>query len=147
MTVIFTDGSSMNNKYGGWAAILKDGPRDTIMTGSKTTADNMEMELMAVVQALAKPDVFKPTVVTDFLYGHSNGSIRGFIASQGQKHRKRPGAKSQLWRQLAELAEEKKATFQWVKGHSGNPGNVQADRLAGEAATQEMLRKRFNRVA
>ncbi len=147
MTVIFTDGSSMQNKYGGWAAILQDGPKETIMTGSKTTADNMEMELTAVVNALAKPDVFKPIVVTDFLYGSTTGSIRNFIESQGRKHQKRPGAKSQLWRQLAQLAEEKEAVFKWVKGHASTPGNIKADRLAGEAATQEMQRRRFNRVA
>lgn len=39
-----------------------------------------------------------------------------------------------LWQPLIELVEQRRPTFRWVKGHSGDPMNDLVDRLAVAAA-------------
>ena len=38
-----------------------------------------------------------------------------------------------LWKRLYQVADARTVTTQWVKGHSGNKYNEQADALVGEA--------------
>ncbi|MFM2076622.1 MAG: ribonuclease, partial [Actinomycetota bacterium] len=48
--------------------------------------------------------------------------------------KKEPVANADIWKPLIELVLERKPTFRWVKGHSGNLMNDLVDRLAVAAA-------------
>ena len=43
---------------------------------------------------------------------------------------KQPVKNADLWRLLDSASEKHNIVWQWVKGHSGNPGNERADALA-----------------
>lgn len=133
--VIYTDGSSLNNRYGGWAAVIKNGNSKSIIKGSKNGADNMEMELKAVTEALSIPEIQHPIIVTDFLQG-SNNRIKHLLHTQAIKHKRKKSEKSKLWVELDRLARLKDASFEWVKGHTGVIGNEEADLEARNAAEE-----------
>ena len=52
---IFTDGACSGNPgKGGWAAIILDGNKQSILSGSESNTTNNRMELMAPIMALKK---------------------------------------------------------------------------------------------
>ena len=52
---IFTDGACSGNPgKGGWAAIILDGSKQSILSGSENNTTNNRMELMAPIMALKK---------------------------------------------------------------------------------------------
>ncbi|MCL2171072.1 MAG: ribonuclease HI, partial [Defluviitaleaceae bacterium] len=44
-----------------------------------------------------------------------------------------PALNPDLWEQLLNLLNTHHTTFQWIKGHAGNPENERADQLARAA--------------
>ena len=57
--------------------------------------------------------------------------------SNGWKTANKKAVKNQsLWKELDELSSKHHIEWQWVKGHSGHPGNERADELANEAIEQ-----------
>jgi len=59
----------------------------------------------------------------------------GWISSSGK-----PVKNRDLWERLHEACQPHQVSWQWVKGHAGNPRNERADRRANEAA--ETARRR-----
>ena len=59
---------------------------------------------------------------------------RGWRNTQGK-----PVANQDLWKELLTLAldSSRPVTFEWVKGHSGDPMNDRVDQLATEAAARQ----------
>ena len=43
---------------------------------------------------------------------------------------KKPVKNKELWVELDQLVQKHNISWNWVKGHSGNPGNERADELA-----------------
>lgn len=142
VTVVHTDGSCLGNPgAGGWAAVIDDGAAVREISGHEADATNNRMEMLAVIRAL---DAIKPgpriRVVTDSQYVR-NG-ITTWIA--GWKRRNWRTAAGQpvrnigLWQQLETAVERHggRVTWQWVRGHAGNPGNDRADELARAAAAE-----------
>ena len=57
---IFTDGACSGNPgKGGWAAIILDGSKQSILSGSENNTTNNRMELMAPIMALKKLKKFR----------------------------------------------------------------------------------------
>ena len=53
MIKIYTDGSCLGNPgKGGWAAIILNGDKQSIISGKKKNTTNNQMELMAAIKAL-----------------------------------------------------------------------------------------------
>lgn len=50
---------------------------------------------------------------------------RGWRTIKGRKVQNR-----ELWQQLADLSAARQVTWNWIKGHAGEPGNEHADALA-----------------
>lgn len=140
---IYTDGACEGNPGpGGWAAIViyEDGSEQAFSGGNSETTNN-RMELMAPIAALES--LREPSVVTvysDAKYvvdGVEKGWARswrgkGWVRSNGQ-----PALNPDLWQRLLEAIDRHtKVTFQWVKGHAGNPYNERCDKLAIEAAAR-----------
>jgi len=96
------------------------------------------MEIMAVVEALRSIEG-TIHVVSDSTYVVNcfrqkwwvGWKRKGWRNSQGK-----PVANRDLWEMLFALAldGDRRVTFEWVKGHSGDPMNDLVDQLATEAA-------------
>ncbi|MHB1709794.1 MAG: ribonuclease H family protein [Acidimicrobiales bacterium] len=156
VTVVYTDGACLGNPGpGGWGWAVDDRPSATPAfdhrpaerneglsgSGSDPHTTNQRMEITAVVEALRAIDgdvhvVSDSTyVVNCFLQTWWAGwKRRGWRNSQGK-----PVANRDLWEALFGLALDggRQVTFEWVKGHSGDPMNDRVDQLATEAAANQ----------
>lgn len=134
---IYTDGACQGNPGpGGWAALLRYGPHEKILTGSENDTTNNRMELTAAIQALnslTKPcqvDIYTDSEylrkgITEWM---ENWRVRGWKRKGGKL------ANVELWRGLDQAVQEHKVTWHWVRGHAGHPENEKVDRLARRAS-------------
>lgn len=97
------------------------------------------MELIAAIRALeALKSASKVLIITDSEY------VRRGITEWIDQWKKRnwktaarkPVKNIDLWQRLDDLVAGHNVRWQWVKGHSGNPGNERADLLANYAMDQ-----------
>ena len=138
-TLIYTDGSAKPNPgVGGWGWIRADGTGTG--SGGEEHTTNQRMELKAALEAVTanpEPDL---VIISDSRYlvdcfhqgwwrkWHHNDWQRGPDNDRQEvRHR-------DLWEPLIDQANRRGIRFAWVKGHSGNHWNEQADRLAEAAA-------------
>ena len=137
--VVYTDGACSGNPGpGGWAWVVPNGP---YAAGHEPSTTNQRMELQATLEAIQSIDgplliVSDSTyVVHCFRDRWWEGWIRrGWVNSQ-----KKPVANQDLWKPLLDLyLERENIEFEWVKGHSGDRWNDEADRLAVEAGTRQI---------
>lgn len=138
MRTVYTDGACRGNPGpGGWAWADVEG---RYASGHDPRTTNQRMEITAVLEALRDHAGAGPLlVVSDSTYvvncfrdrWYEGWRRRGWRNSQRQ-----PVANRDLWEPLLELAlrEDAQVSFEWVKGHAGDPMNELADRLATEAA-------------
>lgn len=135
--VIYTDGAcDPNPGPGGWAAILRHGRHEKVISGSDPQATNNRMELQAALSALrALKRPCHVTLHTDSEYLRRGISEwlptwqeRGWRTSD-----RRPVQNQDLWQALAAETEQHQVEWQWVRGHAGDPLNERVDRLARAA--------------
>lgn len=134
--VIYTDGACEPNPGpGGWAAILRFGSQEKILSGHHKETTNNRMELTAAVQALA---ALKRPCRVDF-YTDSEYLRRGiteWLPGWIQRGWRRKGgalANQDLWQALDISLTGHEITWHWVRGHAGNRDNERVDRLARQA--------------
>jgi ribonuclease HI len=137
---IYTDGACKGNPGpGGWGALLiYKGVKRELWGGEAQTTNN-RMELMAAIRALA--ELKRPCKVhlcTDSQYVMQgindwlpNWKKRGWKTAS-----KQPVKNADLWQLLDEQVNRHEVTWQWVRGHTGHPGNEQADLLANRGVVQ-----------
>lgn len=140
----FTDGSCLGNPGpGGWAAILKFGVAEKVLTGGVSRTTNNRMEIMAALEALeALKEPCKITVFTDSRYLCDAVQKKWLVSWQKNGWKtaaKKPVKNQDLWERLAPLLARHQVTFYWLEGHAGHPQNERADTLAREAASQKNL--------
>jgi ribonuclease HI len=124
---IYTDGSCLKNPGGpgGYAAVIfRDDELLEELSGGDAVTTNNRMELMAAVVGLRA--VQEPSFIT--LYSDSQYLIK--TLTQGWKRMKNVD----LWARLDQAAKPHRVSWQWIRGHTGNLGNVRADALANQAA-------------
>jgi ribonuclease HI len=133
---IYTDGACMPNPGpGGWAAILKFGEHTRELSGSEADTTNNRMELTAAVQALQA--LTRPCQV-DF-YTDSEYLKRGITEwlpgwrRRGWKRKDGELKNVDLWQALDAAITAHTITWNWVRGHAGNPLNERVDWLARQA--------------
>ena len=141
---IYTDGACVGNPGpGGWAAIilLKNGKKE-LFGGEKLTTNN-RMELTAAIKALeyfTKQEEKQPSkkhirIFTDSTYVKEGITV--WINSWEKNNWKTADKKNvknvDLWKKLKELIQTSQVEWNWVKGHSEDPMNDLADKLAKEA--------------
>ncbi len=140
---INTDGSCRGNPGpGGWAWAIDE---SRFASGVESPSTNQRMELMAVIQALRSNPDGPVEIVSDSTYvvhcfrdrWHAGWLRRGWKNGKGQ-----PVANRDLWEQLFDLtlSSDRKVSFRWVKGHSGDRMNDFVDLLATEAADSQRPR-------
>jgi len=141
---IYTDGACVGNPGpGGWAAIiLLENEKIELFGGEKLTTNN-RMELTAAIKGLEYCDTKEEKqlslkeikIYTDSLY--LKDGITNWISNWEKNNWKTSDKKNvknvDLWKKLKELVKSKQIEWRWIKGHSNDPMNDLADRLAKEA--------------
>jgi len=131
---IFTDGACRGNPGpGGWGAVLIAGRHRKEIYGGERETTNNRMELTAAIEALnalkGSRDVLLHTDSKYVMQGITewmvNWKKRGWKTSSRQ-----PVKNQDLWIALDEAIGHHHVKWNWVKGHSGNQGNEDADALA-----------------
>ena len=134
VVLLYTDGACRGNPGpGGWGAVLEHGGRRRTLHGGEANTTNNRMELTAVIQGLlALKRRCRVRVVTDSRYVLQG--MTEWLPNWKKKSWRTAGGKpvmnSDLWQQLDTVAAGHELEWEWVKGHSGHPGNEEADRLA-----------------
>lgn len=131
---IYTDGACRGNPGpGGWGALLIYGSQRRAMHGGEPETTNNRMELCAVIEAL---NALKQRCAVS-LYTDSTYVMKGLNEwlpnwkARGWKTASRKPVKNQdLWQALDAACQQHQIDWHWVKGHAGDPGNEEADRLA-----------------
>ena len=131
---VYTDGACRGNPgRGGWGVVIEHGRDRTEANGANADTTNNRMELTAAIEALERITPGAPVrVTTDSAYVR-NGITQWVDAwrHNGWKTSRGTAVKNRdLWQRLAEACAQRAVTWQWVKGHSGHPGNSRADKLA-----------------
>ncbi len=134
---IWTDGGCKPNPGpGGWAAILRFGATEKELSGGDPATTNNRMELTAACEALeALKRPCRVALHTDSEYVRNGISrwIHGWVRNNWRNAAKDPVANMQLWQRLLEATKRHEVEWHWVRGHSGDPMNERADRLATAA--------------
>ena len=146
--LIYSDGGCDGNPGpGGWAAILRYGPRTREISGGQTATTNNRMELTAAIEALrALKEPCRVTFFTDSEYLRKGISqwVKRWKARNWKTLEKTPVKNQELWRQLDALASEHQVAWHWLKAHAGHPQNERCDRLARREI--EHIKKKFTRA-
>jgi|TARA_B100000767_G_scaffold241116_1_gene237434 ribonuclease HI len=134
---IFTDGACRGNPGpGGWAALLRKGDNEKMISGAQETSTNNQMELMAAIQGLEQ--LKKPvrvTLTTDSQYVRQGITqwIAGWKRNGWMTSQKKPVKNKELWQRLDAAVAEHQVEWLWVKGHSGHRENEMVDQAANDA--------------
>ncbi len=135
--LIATDGACRGNPGpGGWAAILRCGNAEKILSGHAAATTNNRMELTAALEALrALSRPAQVTIETDsrYLVDGMTKWLSGWIRRGWRTADGKPVANVDLWQALAEAAAPHRPRWLWVRGHAGHPANERADALANAA--------------
>ncbi|WP_252272972.1 ribonuclease HI [Pseudomonas subflava] len=137
---IYTDGACKGNPGpGGWGALMIYKGAEKELWGGEPNTTNNRMELMAAICALiALTRPCQVRLVTDSQYVMKgiqewmpNWKKRGWKTST-----KEPVKNADLWQALDEQVNRHQVTWQWVRGHTGHPGNEKADQLANRGVDE-----------
>ena len=132
--IIYTDGACRGNPGpGGWGVLIEYGELSKQLYGGDVSTTNNKMELTAAIMALKEiKEPCKINLYTDSKYVLQgieewihNWKKRGWRGAN-----KKPVKNIDLWKELDELRDKHNIKWNWVKGHSGDPGNETADMLA-----------------
>lgn len=118
---------------------MRYGNHEKTLKGAESHTTNNRMELTAAIEALKA--VKRPCPI--LLYTDSNyvkTGITEWIVNWKKRNWKtaqnKPVQNADLWQTLDELAQMHDIQWQWIKGHSGHPGNEMADQLANQAIAE-----------
>ena len=143
-TKIYIDGACVGNPGpGGWAVIiLLKNEKKEIFGGEELTTNN-RMELTAAIKALEycaeheqnEPSLKLLKIFTDSSYVKDGITvwIHKWEKNNWKTANKKDVKNIDLWKKLKKLIESKEVDWQWIKGHSNDPMNDLADKLAKKA--------------
>lgn len=141
---IYTDGACMPNPGpGGWAAILRYADREKVLTGGDLHTTNNRMELQAAISALeALREPCQVELYTDsrYLQQGITSWLSGWMARGWRKSDGTSVLNADLWRRLHALTQQHEVRWHWLRGHSGDPQNARANRLASQAIPRTVSR-------
>jgi len=144
--IAYTDGACRGNPGpGGWGVSLQYGQHRKELSGGEASTTNNRMELMAAISALES--LHERCAVT--LHTDSKYVLQGLTEwLPGWKKRgwktadKKPVKNQDLWERLDAAATRHQVEWKWVKGHAGDPGNENADRLANLGLEDALAHRR-----
>lgn len=138
---LYTDGACLGNPGpGGWAALLRYGAKEKLLSSGEACTTNNRMELTAFLQGLKA--LKKPCEV--HLYSDSQYLVRALSewlpAWQRRGLRKadgKPVENRDLWEAILEELRRHRVFPYWVRGHDGHPENERVDREARRQAERQ----------
>lgn len=137
---IYTDGACKGNPGpGGWGAIMLYNDHERELSGFEADTTNNRMEMKAVIEGLkALSEKCEVTIYTDSTYVMKGMQewLPGWRARGWKTASKKPVKNKDLWIELDEQVNKHKTSWQWVKGHNGDPMNERADALAVAASIE-----------
>lgn len=132
---LWTDGACSGNPGpGGWAALLRMGSHERVLSGGEALTTNNRMELTGVVRglrALTRPCVVRVHLDSSYVKNaFTNGWLTRWQRNGWATRDKQPVKNRELWLEL--LEEVARHEVEWVKvaGHAGIELNERVDRLA-----------------
>ncbi|MBF0519137.1 MAG: ribonuclease HI [Nitrospirae bacterium] len=138
---IYTDGACVGNPGpGGYAAILKFGDKQKVVTGGYRLTTNNRMEIMAAIAGLST--LKKKCVVSVYsdsrllVDAMTKGWVQSWIKRGWHKKDGTPTLNPDLWQKLLTLTEKHQVNFQWIRGHIGDTENELCDQLSKKAAKE-----------
>lgn len=135
--VIYSDGGSDPNPgIGGWAAILRSGEHEKVLTGNDPQATNNRMELTAAIralQSLKRPCEIEFYTDSEYVRRGITEWIEKWAAKGWRSQTGKAVQNVDLWQVLWPLVQRHTINWHWVKGHAGNEMNERVDRLARQA--------------
>lgn len=143
MVLIYTDGACRGNPgEGGWGVLLRYAEVEKELYGYEADTTNNQMELMAAirgVEALTRP--CSAILTTDSQYVRQGITlwIHGWKKNHWRTAQKKPVKNKALWQRLDEATQGHDVTWEWVKGHSGDPDNERVDALANQAIDEKKV--------
>lgn len=139
--VAYCDGACKGNQNagggpGGWGVLLKDVSKTQTLKesfGGTLGTTNNKMELTAAIESLKLiAEGQSIEIFTDSQYVQKG--LSEWMAGWKRRNWKSAGGDAiknvELWKELDALAQKRKVTLTWVRGHNGDPGNERADELA-----------------
>ena len=134
--IIYTDGACRGNPGpGGWGALIKfDIVQKEIFGGQNNTTNN-QMELSAAIEGLSTlKEPCSVELFTDSRYVMDGITqwIQNWKKNNWKTSSKKEVKNKELWQKLDQLMSYHQVKWNWVKGHSGDPGNEVADLLANK---------------
>lgn len=132
--VVYCDGASRKDGRGGWGVSLRYGNRQKDICGGEYDTTNNRMELIAAMEGLKLcPKEAVAVVVSDSQYVIKG--VTEYLPDWKQRGWRtggnKPVANTDLWQEMEEVISGRVIVWEWVKGHTGHPGNERADYLAG----------------
>src|SRR5262249_13332731 len=110
--------------------------------GYRLTTNN-RMEIMAAIAGLAELNYrCKVTIYTDSQYLRNSimeGWAARWKANGWMRNKKETAVNPDLWERLLNLCARHDVTFEWVRGHAGDPENERCDELSVAAAKGKAL--------
>jgi ribonuclease HI len=127
LIVIYTDGACLGNPGpGGWGAVILENGEKKQLHGSEENTTNNRMEVTAVLEALRTiPRNADVRIFSDSTY----------VINTMTKNWKRK-KNQDLWALLDNEVGPRNVEWEWVKGHSGDRFNEEADQLAYREASK-----------
>jgi ribonuclease HI len=132
---LWTDGACSGNPGpGGWAALLRMGRHERVLSGGERATTNNRMELTSVIRglsALTRPCRVRVHVDSNYVKNaFTNGWVARWQRNGWTTAEKQPVKNRELWNDL--LTEVARHEIEWVKvaGHAGVRLNERVDRLA-----------------
>lgn len=137
--VLYTDGACSGNPgAGGWAAILRFGGKEKVLSGGDANTTNNRMELLGVIcglEAVADGCGVPVLVHSDSAYvvnAFNNGWLKNWQQNNWQTASKGAVQNVDLWKRLLAQTARLDVQFVKVKGHSDVTLNNRCDALARE---------------
>jgi ribonuclease HI len=132
--IIYTDGACSGNPGpGGWGALMLSGNHRKELSGGESETTNNRMEMMAVIcaaEALKKASSIDIYTDSKYVLKGMTEWVEAWKKRGWRTASKKPVKNVDLWQRLEHALDRHEVNWNWVKGHSGVPGNERADELA-----------------
>ncbi|QWK22133.1 ribonuclease HI [Thermus antranikianii] len=138
---LFTDGACLGNPGpGGWAALLRYGSHERMLSGGEPCTTNNRMELTALLQglrALKEPCEVHLFSDSQYLVKALNEWLPAWEKRGMRRADGKPIENRDLWEALMPELKRHRVVPHWIRGHNGHPENERVDREARRQAQRQ----------
>lgn len=133
---IYTDGACKGNPGpGGWGVLMVCNGVEKALFGGDPLTTNNRMELLAAIkglEALSRPCQIVITTDSQYVIKGLTEWMPDWKKRGWRTAAKKPVKNADLWQALDVAIQTHVIKWEWVRGHTGHPGNERADALANK---------------